>query len=637
MKCWYCSTDNPEGTHFCLSCGQPQMRACPNCGNDNPITARFCRMCGTPLVSATPQETRPLTAFDPPNPDEQRLLRLAAAVPAHLAEKMRAAAPRAGERHTVTVLYAGLVDTAAPSGQIAPQDWEEAVDRAFELLAPIIYHHEGTLARLSGDALLAFFGAPVAHDNDPLRAVQAAIGLLEAARSYAQEVQQLYGAPFAIRVGLNTGQVVVGEVNGDLTYEYTAMGDAVNLATRLQTAAAPLTALVTENTYHFVASLVETLDLGLITLKGQPEPLQAYEVRGFKASPGWMRGLDRLESPLVERRAELEALQQLNQAVKAGQGRAALVTGEAGMGKSRLISEWRAAAVPGIHWVDGHCRPYGQRLAYHLLIDLLLSLIGAAGIAGEAEKRAALTRFCEDLEGEERDEVYTFLGYLLSIQLPAGALEQVRALEPQAIQARYLFALQKVLQTLAARQPLVVVLEDLHWADPSSIELLIRLLPILSTTPILLCCIIRPDNQAPGWKLATALRSQLGLGLADIDLHALSPAGARRLAANLLDLAELPETLDDLILGKAGGNPFFVEEIIRMFIDRGLITRQAGRWTLNGEVAGIEIPADLQELLLARIDRLPEDVKRTLRVAAVIGRQFTTQVLEQALAGEGEE
>jgi class 3 adenylate cyclase len=552
-----------------------------------------------------------------------------------------------------------------------PEDWTLIMNRAFELLSPIVEKdpitgtgYEGTIARLLGDAMLAFFGAPLAHEDDPVRAVRAALDMLDKVRQYAVEVREKYDIEFQVRIGLNTGPVVVGDVGSDLKFEYTAMGDAVNLAARMQSAARPMTVLISENTYRFVAPVFDCLDLGAIDVKGKAEPVRVYEVQGLKATPGRLRGLAGLESPMVGRDGELTTLLQLSAAVRAGLGRAAIVVGEPGLGKSRLIAEWKAASTAAAQagsgnargtaghgpqealapggaggaapelWAEGRCLSYGHTLAYHLLIDLLRSLIGVPATASTAETKAALQALVDDVAGAGAMEVYPYLGHLLSIPLEGEADERVRMLEPQARQNQYLAALRHLLRALAQRQPLIIVLDDIHWADPSSTDLLIKLLPLISEARVLLCLVTRPDRDAHGWRLVAAARERLGAGLADLSLNPLSDEDSRQLVSNLLEIEALPESIRGLILKKAEGNPFFVEEVIRMLIDRGAIFRQGNAWAAGKEINTVEIPDNLQGLLLARIDRLPEDVKRTLRVAsviAVIGRQFSVRVLEQVL------
>ncbi len=659
MNCPNCKTENPARAKFCFNCGTPFAGRCSNCGTDLPAGARFCMSCGQPV------NTKVTT-------DDARLSRLAAAAPAPLVAKMRAA-HLAGERKMVTCLFADVVGSTSLAEKMDAEDWTAIMNRAFDLISPSIYRYEGTIARLLGDALLAFFGAPVAHEDDPARAVRASLDLLAAVREYAAEVRQKNGIEFAMRIGLNTGPVVVGEVGSDLKYEYTAMGDAINLAARMQSAAKPMMTLIAENTFRFVSPLFDCNDLGQIEVKGKAGLVRVYEVKALKAEPGRVRGLAGLESPMVGREAELESLLQLSTAVNAGLGRVAVIIGEPGLGKSRLISEWKAASqlpnpnvqnptsslirsrnrsndfsrsaktatevattnpfrdLLSLQWVEGHCVSYGQGLAYHLLLDLLRSLIGVQAAAGEPETRDALLNLMSRLGEDFALEVYPYLGHLLSLQLEGAALERVKALDPQALQGQYLSALRRLLQTLAARNPLALILDDIHWADPSSTELLIKLLPLTSSSPLLFCFVTRPDRDAPGWKIVAAARESQGVGLTEFLLNPLSEADSRQLVSNLLEIESLPEAIRDIILKKAEGNPFFVEEVIRMLIDRGAILKNGESWAAGREIQTVEIPDNLQGLLLARIDRLPEDVKRALRVASVIGRQFSVRVLEQVL------
>jgi class 3 adenylate cyclase len=640
MKCPNCSTENPAQAKFCLNCGTALSQRCSNCGSDLPAGARFCMNCGQPVGAANAAE-------------EARHTRLAARTPAPLAEKMRAA-HLAGERKVVTCLFADVVGSTALAEHMDAEDWTLIMNRAFDRLSRIItgpsdaheydgtVAYEGTIARLLGDAMLIFFGAPVTHEDDPVRAVRAALDMLAEVRAYAVEVRERYGIEFAMRIGINTGQVVVGDVGSDLKYEYTAMGDAVNLAARMQAAARPGTVLISENTYRFVAPVFDVTDLGQIEVKGKSEPVRVYEVVGVKAQPGRLRGVAGLESAMVGRDAELKALLQLSSAVRAGLGRAAVVIGEPGLGKSRLIAEWKTAASGGATngaapdvWAEGRCLSYGQGLAYHLLLDLLRSLLSVPATAAEPETRAALQRLVDEAVGTEGAlEVYPYLGHLLSLQLEGEAAERVKMLDPQALQSQYLAALRALLRALAQRRPLVAVLDDIHWADPSSTDLLIKLLPLTAEAPLLFCFVTRPDRDAHGWKLVTSAREHFGAGLTELNLNPLSEDDSRQLVSNLLEIEALPENIRSLILKKAEGNPFFVEEVIRMLIDRGAIYKQGSSWAAGTEIGSVEIPDNLQGLLLARIDRLPDDVKRTLRVAsviAVIGRQFSVKVLEQVL------
>ncbi len=626
MQCPNCQTENPANAKFCLNCGTALMQRCSNCQAELPSGAKFCMNCGQPVTVTAPK-------------DDARLTRLAAAAPAELKNKMRAA-HLAGERKMVTALFADVVGSTSLAEQMDAEDWTAVMNRAFDLISPAVYKYEGTIARLLGDAILAFFGAPVAHEDDPVRAIRAGLEVLTIVREYAEEVRRKHGIDFAMRVGMNTGPVVVGEVGSDLKYEYTAMGDAINLAARMQSAARPMSLLISEHTHRFVAPVFECVDLGQIDVKGKAERVRVYEVAAAKAAPGKLRGLAGLESLMVGRDAELQSLLKVSAAVQAGLGRAVVIAGEAGLGKTRLLSEWKVAAQTSnlqspnsnIQWAEGHCLSYGQGLAYHLLLDLLRSLIGVPAAANVTETHAALKARTEDLFGEAMLDVYPYLGHLLSLQdlLEGAALDRVKALDPQAVQAQYLAAMRKLLQAMAARQPLVLICDDIHWADPSSTELLVKLLSLASEAPLLFTFITRLDRETAGWKMVQAARD-LGAGLTELTLNPLSDADSRQLVSNLLEVESLPENVRNVILQKAEGNPFFVEEVIRMLIDRGAIIKQDDRWAAGKGIETVEIPDNLQGLLLARIDRLPDETKRTLRVASVIGRQFAVKVLEQVV------
>jgi predicted ATPase len=483
--------------------------------------------------------------------------------------------------------------------------------------------------------VLAFFGAPVTHEDDPQRAVRAALDLVAGVHAYAAPLRES-GIDLQVRVGINTGPVVVGNVGSDLRYEYTAMGDAVNVAARMQTAAAPGAIVITDATFRFVAPLVETNDLGALEVKGKSEPVRAYELTGLKATAGATRGLGAagIESPMVGRDGPLAQLVDALGAVRAGRGRVAVVIGEPGIGKSRLLAELRRASREGPQpagWVEGRCLSYGQQLPYHLLTDLVHSLVGTTMASEPPELRAALEGVLPPLLGEDAPDAIAFLGHLLGVPLRANEARTV-ALDPLTLQAGYLKSIRAAFAARARREPLVLVCEDIHWADPSSADTIVKLFPFIQETALLLVLVTRPERDAPGWRLVGQARDVFGEAMVEINLAPLTEDESRALVANLLVIESLPPRVRDFILARAEGNPFFVEEVIRMLIDRGAIVRRGDNWVATAEIEGVEIPETLQGLLLARIDRLPNDARRTLRVASVIGRQFSARVLEEVLS-----
>lgn len=643
MRCPDCSFDNPSQARFCQNCGHALPRICPNCGASNQPQARFClncghRLAGEPVPGGTAAEAVPAAPGEAlPDP---RLVHLASTTPQPLAEKIRAADHQAGERRLVTTLFADVVGSTALAETMDAEDWTAIMNRAFDLITPAVYRYEGTVARLMGDALLVFFGAPVAHEDDPERAVRAALDLLATIRVFSSEVRQRYGIDFAMRVGLSTGLVVVGHVGSNLIYEYTAMGDSVNLASRLQSSARPMTILSAESTYRFVSTVFDFVPLGEIQVKGKTGLVKAYEVTGVKDHPLRGRGLSGLFSPLVGRREELDQLLQLAQEARAGLGRVVILLGEAGVGKSRLVDEWKMLAMEtgaenNLHWAEGHSLSYGRNLAYHLIADLLRNLLNVTDSAGPDQVWSALRERSAGWFGQEDDTYIPYFAHLLGLPLGEPELVRMQGLDPHALQARYSAAFEALLRVQSERGPLGLLLDDIHWADPSSVDLLAQLLPFVKEMPVIFCILIRPDPSAAGWRLVSKAHELLGHSLTEINLRSLDDAESLRLVTNLLNIDSLPAKLREMILEKAEGNPLFVEELIRMFIDRGYIARQGDRWAVMEDQEISDLPDNLQSLLLARIDRLPEDARATLRIAAVIGRRFSVRVLEEVLLKQG--
>ncbi|HUG30197.1 MAG TPA: adenylate/guanylate cyclase domain-containing protein [Candidatus Limnocylindria bacterium] len=605
-------------------------RTCPRCDAGVTPDAKFCASCGLALAAPT-------------TGDAATHSRLTAAAPAPLVDKMRAA-KLTGERKPVTALFADVVGSTSLAEQMDPEDWTAVINEAFDLMSKAVFRYEGTIAQLQGDAMLAFFGAPVAHEDDPDRAILAALDMVAAIEEYARQLKATQGIDFRIRAGINSGPVVVGNVGSDLRYEYTALGDAMNVAARMQTAADPGTVLVTADTRRLVGDAFEFDDLGGIEVKGKAEPVHGFRVIGRKVAPARRRGLEAvgLDSPMVGRDAPLSQLTSLFDVVRAGRGRVAFVVGEAGLGKSRLLAELRrhVAGEDGqpvtATWVEGRCVSYGRSLPYHLLIDIVRSILGISFVASEAEARATLDRELANLLGgdpEEGSDTAPYLAHLLSLPLKPEERDREN-LDPETIQTRYVAATHRLLRSLAARGPVVLVCEDLHWADPASIDVTRQLLPLATQHPVMFLAALRADHDSAGWALIGHARELFGDALTEIHLDPLTPSDSRTLVANLLEIESLPEAVRDLILARAEGNPFFVEEVVRMLIEHGVIVSHGKRWVATDDIGAIEIPETLHGLLLARIDQLPDAAKRSLRIASVIGRQFPVRVLERVVGGD---
>jgi predicted ATPase len=373
-------------------------------------------------------------------------------------------------------------------------------------------------------------------------------------------------------------------------------------------------------------------------------PVHAFRVIGRRAAPGPKRGLASvgLESPMVGRDGALEALAGLMPIVRGGRGRVAFLLGEPGIGKSRLLAELRrrldaeaSPEAPAPRWVEARCVSYGRNLPYHLLIDLVRSTLGIGPSATEAEAREILDRELAIIVGDESVDVTPYFAHLLALPLRPGEVDRTKT-DPTVMQGRFVAATLRLLRGLTATGPIVLVCEDLHWADPASVEVVRQVLPLATEMPVLFLGAMRPETDAPGWQLVTEGRQVFGEALTEVRLEPLTDDESRELVGHLLAIESLPSSVRSLILGRAEGNPFFVEEVVRMLIDGGVIELRGDRWTATEAISSIEIPETLHGLLLARIDQLPEAAKRSLRIAAVIGRQFPVRVLEQVL-GSGME
>ncbi|HEV2249787.1 MAG TPA: adenylate/guanylate cyclase domain-containing protein [Candidatus Limnocylindria bacterium] len=542
------------------------------------------------------------------------------------------------ERRPLTILFADIAGSTSIAEQLDPEDWTVLVQRAFQRLNAIAARYDGTVARLMGDGVLVFFGAPVAHEDDPERAVRCGLDMVREIAALGADPHG-HTVPLQVRVGINTGPVVVGMIGTDIAHEYTAMGDAVNIAARMQAAAPPGGVLITAATYKFISPLVEATDAGRLELKGKAEAVHGYQVTGLRSGAVSARGLgEDVRSPMIGRDAELDRLKAACAIVRARQGRVASILGEPGIGKSRLLGELRAYALGSdarATWIEARCLSYGRSMPYHLVADLVRSAIGVSPTADEPEIRTALERRCRELFGEGWTDPYAYLGHLLSLRLEPEIRARVAALEVETVK-RYMSSVVNLVRAIAVSGPVILALEDLHWADGPSIDVLLQLVPVAKELPLFIIATSRLDRESEGWRLVAGVRDLFGDALIEIKLDPLSADESRTLVANLLHIESLPAQTRDHILAKAEGNPFFVEEVIRMLIDRGAIERRDDRWVATARVADVEIPDTLQGLLLARIDQLPPESKRTLRVAAVIGRQFGVAMLERLLEAKAE-
>jgi class 3 adenylate cyclase/tetratricopeptide (TPR) repeat protein len=560
---------------------------CPRCQMANPEGAKFCLNCGNQLEAQVRAE---------------------------------------GERKYVTVLFADVVDSTGLGERLDPEQVAEIMNGAFAFLNASVKKYDGTIARLLGDAILAFFGAPVAHEDDAERAVRAGLDIQAAAREYAQAVRRNYGADFQVRVGINTGLAVLAAVGDEIRTEYTAMGDTTNVAARLQSAAEPGTVLISADTYHLVKQLFELKPRGGAMVKGKSAPIVTYEVLAPRVVPGKVRGLEGLTSPLVGRAAEFKLVNDKLNEVREGRGAFVAVIGEAGLGKSRLLAEVSDSAKswPQVAWLEGRALSYEQAVTYFPWRQVIRQVIGAK--EGEAPEVVREKLHRDPACGAMPEDDSQYLEVILSVESDA-TLEAVAALEGDALVEHIAAATRSYLRARADLMPTVIVLDDLHWADTASLDLLLSVAALVEDLPLLIVCLLRPDKGAPSWSAIERARERLGARYTEILLEPLDAADSKELLGNLLYIEDLPESVRKLILNKAEGNPFFVEEVIRTLIDSEYIVQENSHWRATREIVNVAIPDTLTGVLSARIDRLPENTKHVAQTAAVLGRIFAQRAL----------
>ena len=573
----------------------------------------------------------------------------------------------AGERRVITVLFCDVVGSTSLASRLDPEEWAEVMNDAFRYMITPVEEYGGMVARLMGDAVLAFFGAPQAHEDDPQRAILAGLGIVNGMRPFIRQFEQDYGLAFNVRVGINTGPVVVGEMGTGQLGEYTAMGDAINLAARMEQTAAPGTVQISDDTYRHVAPLFDVWDLGGIEVKGKDEPVHAYRVLGLEAQPGRLRGLEGIHAPLVGRDRELGRLRDVLTALRDGQSAIVYLVGEAGLGKSRLIAEarqmWReqlAAASRDVDpqrvgpqnvgpqsvdpqiadpqrldplwrgWTEFVAVSFGASRPYDLLKRQVRHFCNIRETDSPAVVHERLGVLVDAYPATLHTPMYRVFGFLLG----DGRGEEFRA-DAEGFQRELRAVLLQMAQVQAAQGPVVYVIDDVHWADVASLEALRSLLPLVGRRPVLFLFAMRPDWSTPGWQMYMETQIEYSEYCSSIYLEPLGAGESKTLVRELLGEAEVPDAVCDLVQRKAEGNPFFLEETVRALLDSGALRRQGERlqWNAGADLeqvaALIGLPGNVQALLTARIDQLAPDARRTLQLASVIGRSFAFRVLER--------
>jgi class 3 adenylate cyclase/tetratricopeptide (TPR) repeat protein len=610
MQCPRCRHDNPVRAKFCLECGTRLALTCSQCSTELPPSAKFCLECGHPAGAGVPPLTSAPPASTVPAP--------AAYTPPHLAERIISSrAALEGERKQVTVLFADLKGSMELLADRDPEEARAILDPVLERMMEAVHRYEGTVNQVMGDGIMALFGAPLAHEDHAVRACYAALRMQDAVRQLANEAWHTAGVRVQIRVGLNSGEVVVRSIGSDLHMDYTAVGQTTHLAARMEQVATPGSILLAPDTLQLVEGYVQVKPLGPVQVKGLNDPIPAYELVGAgtartRLEAAAARGLTKF----VGRDTELETLRRTLEQVGSGHGQVVALVGEPGVGKSRLVWEFsHSHRTQGWLVLDSRSVSYGKATTYLPVIELLKTYCGIEARDDHQRMREKLTGKLLTLDPELHSMLPVFLALL---DVPVADANWT-ALDPSRRRRRTLDACKRLLLRESQRQPLLLVFEDLHWIDAETQALLDSLVDSLPTARLLLLVNYRPEYDH-AWHRKTYYQQ--------LRLDPLSAASAEELLHSLLGTDASLCGLRALLIQRTQGNPFFLEESARALVESGQLIGERGSYRLAKPLEATQVPASVQAVLAARIDRLAPEDKRLLQSAAVIGKDVPYALLE---------
>jgi class 3 adenylate cyclase/predicted ATPase len=598
VHCASCGFENAGGAKFCRQCGAALARRCPSCGAETTLAARFCDQCGTALgtPSVAPRSAPPAAPTGP-----------------------------AIERRQLTVMFCDLVGSTQLSRSLDPEDLRDVVHQYRDACAAAINRYEGTVAQYQGDGILVYFGYPVAHEDDARRAVEAGLDVLRVVNELNERLRAERDVTLAVRVGVHTGLAVVGDVGGANRTERLAQGDTPNIGARMQSLAEPNTMVMSEFTHRLVSGFFRTESLGKQPVKGVAELIEVFRVLAASGAHHRLEAAapHRL-TPYVGRERLLAALDEAWRAARDGTGRAVLVLGEPGVGKSRAIGVFRQRIGAERHGViECFCSPYYKSSALYPLVEMLRAQLE---LAAEDEPPRQLERLRTALQahlGEAAEAAVPLVAQLVGIPPSAGYAPS--GLHPLTQKQKTLEALLALLRARAQRGPLLMVVEDLHWVDPTSLELLGALVERLAGLRLLLVMTARPGFRPP-WPT--------GDRLAELPIGDLSPADTETMILRVTGGKALPPQVMALLVAKSDGNPLYVEEMTRMVLESGILRETDGEYELARALPDVVVPATLHDLLMARLDRMEPEAKRVVQLGATIGREFSFELAREILPNE---
>ena len=603
MKCPKCQAENPEDMKFCGKCGAKLERICPNCKFVNPPQFRFCGECGQKLEELVAPRIEPSIE---------------------------------GERKHVTVLFSDLSGYTAMMEKLDPEEVKKIIGQIFGQVAQVVARYEGQVEKFVGDAVMAVFGIPKAHEDDPLRALWAAQEINEAVGAMSSQFEARVGKPLLMHTGINTGLVVTGEAmleKGTLG----VAGDTVNIASRLSSLAKAGTILVGQDTFLQTQGYFEFEKQEPTRVKGKTEAVSVYKVLQPKSKIEHPRGLavQGISSTLVGRDAEFVALKGSLNRLLDGQGGIVCIIGEAGIGKSRLMAEIRnyimnTQTISSLQWLEGRTLSYGQKISYWPFQEIIWHYAGITEDDSETEAWQKLEGRISSLFAEETSEILPYLASFIGMDVKGKYAEGLKYLDGKSMGSQIYLTSRRFFERLAQVKPLVLVFEDLHWMDESSMLLIEHLLPLVIRVPLLICGVSRADPKIPIERIREIATKEYERRYTELRLSPLSQSDSLQMLRNLMEIDNLSSAIREKIVHKVDGNPFFLEEIMRSLIDTGAVVHDSatGRWKTTERVEAFTIPDTIQGVIMARVDRLGEEIKQVLRTAAVIGRSFLYRILK---------
>jgi predicted ATPase/class 3 adenylate cyclase len=584
-----------------------QLLICESCRFENPPTHSFCGRCGNKLSTLDSNHITPSILN----------------------------APIEGERRQVTIIFADISGfTALNDAAKTPAQVEQVVriiNLCLQELSEAIYEFDGHIDKYIGDAIMAVFGAPKAHEDDPERALRAALAMQERLEQFNKRMS--LPEKLGIHMGINTGTVIAGLVGTERKRSYTVMGDAVNVASRLESVSEKGEFLISEATYNLTSRLFVFDKREPVSVKGKREPLQIYQLKGTRDLGQTQRGLTGMEAPVIGREYELQTMLENYGKLQQHQGSIIVITGDAGLGKSRLVREFRKQVDVASNeknkpiWLVGRGLSYRQSFSNRLFVDILKTYMQIPENADDTLVKLRLEAMGAELFGSRQQEVVPYLATVLGLKIDEEAASNLPT-DAQFLQQRIFLAVGEWIEALVKRHPVIMVFEDLHWADPNSVKLIQYMLTLTVYNPVLVIGVTRPERDTAFWSIKSQSSQDYSDNLFELDLWPLTDEESRQVIKHLLKIDQIPPALEQLLLNRAAGNPLFLEELLRSLIEQEVIRPTPdGRWQIIHSVTEMDIPTTLQGVLTARIDRLPESVRRVLQVAAVIGRVFPRYIL----------